>query len=101
MRRPASAGYRRVPNPRGGLSESKGRLAMKDATTPNGEGKLTGGLDLGDKRQQLCMIAADGELLEEARLRTTPAALRRRFAALPGPVSSSKPAPIHPGSCLL
>jgi len=56
---------------------------MKDATTPNGEGKLTVGLDLGDKHTQLCMIAADGELLEEARLRTTPAALRRRFAALP------------------
>ena len=56
---------------------------MNDATTPGGEGRVTVGLDLGDKHTQLCMIAADGELLEEARLRTTPAALRRRFAALP------------------
>ena len=56
---------------------------MDDAITPNGEGRVTVGLDLGDKHTQLCMIDADGELLEEARLRTTPAALRRRFAALP------------------
>jgi len=56
---------------------------MKDATTPNEEGKVTVGLDLGDKHTQLCMIDAGGELLEEARLRTTPAALRQRFSAMP------------------
>jgi transposase len=56
---------------------------MNDATTPNGEGKVTVGPDLGGKHTQLCMIDEGGELLEEARLRTTPAALRRRFAALP------------------
>jgi hypothetical protein len=56
---------------------------MNDAITPGGEGKVTMGLDRGERHTQLCMIAADGELLEEARLRTTPAALRRRFAALP------------------
>ena len=50
---------------------------MNDDTSADGEGTVTVGLDLGDKYTQLCMIDADGELLEEARLRTTPAALRR------------------------
>ena len=40
------------------------------------------GLDLGDTYTQLCTIDADGELIEEARLRTTPTALRRRFSAM-------------------
>lgn len=56
---------------------------MNDATTPIDAGKVTEGLDLGDKHTQLCMIDACGELLEEARLRTTPAALRQRFTGMP------------------
>ncbi len=56
---------------------------MDDASTPLGEGKATVGLGLGDKHTQLCIIDADGELLEEARLRTTPTALRRRFSEMP------------------
>ena len=67
---------------------------MNDATAPNVEGKVTVGLDLGDKHTQLCMIAEGGELLEEARLRTTPAVLRRRIAgAARGP---SRPRSQHP-----
>jgi transposase len=44
--------------------------------------KITAGLDLGDKYSYLCMIdQRSGEVLEEGRLRTTPEALRRRFAS--------------------
>jgi transposase len=44
--------------------------------------KMTAGLDLGDKYSYLCLIdQADGEVIEEGRLRTTPEALRRRFAS--------------------
>jgi transposase len=44
--------------------------------------KTTAGLDLGDKYSYLlCLIDQDsGEVIEEGRLRTTPEALRRRFA---------------------
>jgi transposase len=44
--------------------------------------KMTAGLDLGDKYGYLCLIdTASGEVMEEGRLRTTPEALRRRFAS--------------------
>jgi transposase len=44
--------------------------------------KMTAGLDLGDKHSYLCLIDQEGgEVMEEGRLRTTPEALRRRFAA--------------------
>jgi transposase len=42
---------------------------------------MTAGLDLGDKYSYLCLIdQANGQVVEEGRLRTTPEALRRRFA---------------------
>ena len=44
--------------------------------------QMTAGLDLGDKYSYLCLIAQeDGEVMEEGRLRTTPEALKRRFAS--------------------
>jgi transposase len=44
--------------------------------------KITAGLDLGDRYSYLCLIDTDsGEVIEEGRLRTTPEALRRRFAS--------------------
>jgi transposase len=43
---------------------------------------LTVGLDVGDKYSQLCVLDGAAEVLEEARIRTTPVALRRRFEAL-------------------
>ena len=44
--------------------------------------QMTAGLDLGDKYSYLCLIDTDGgEAIEEGRLRTTPEALRRRFAS--------------------
>jgi transposase len=41
------------------------------------------GLDLGDCFTQLCALDARGQIRATARLRTTPAALERQFAALP------------------
>jgi transposase len=50
--------------------------------------KSTAGLDLGDKYSYLCLIdTGSGEVIEEGRLRTTPEAIRRRFA-------SERPLPI-------
>jgi transposase len=47
-----------------------------------GRPKITAGLDLGDKYSYLCLIDTDsGEVMEEGRLRTSPEALRRRFAS--------------------
>jgi transposase len=44
--------------------------------------KMTAGLDLGDKYSYLCLIDQEsGEVIEEGRLRTSPEALRRRFAS--------------------
>jgi transposase len=46
--------------------------------------KVTAGLDLGDRYSYLCLINTEsGEVVEEGRLRTTPEALRRRFASEP------------------
>jgi transposase len=46
--------------------------------------KMTAGLDIGDKYCYLCLIdTQSGEIIEEGRLRTTPEALRRRFASEP------------------
>jgi len=56
---------------------------MDDAITPNDEGRVTVGLDLGDKYTRVCVLDSEGEVIEEARLRTTPVALRRRFAPMP------------------
>jgi transposase len=43
---------------------------------------MTAGLDLGDRYSYLCLIdTLSGEVMEEGRLRTTPEALRRRFAS--------------------
>jgi transposase len=56
---------------------------MRNAITPICEGKVTVGLDLGDKYTQVCVLDSGGEVLEEARLRTTALAFRRRFACMP------------------
>jgi transposase len=46
--------------------------------------KVTAGLDLGDRYSYLCLLDTEsGEVVEEGRLRTTPEALRRRFASEP------------------
>ena len=44
--------------------------------------KVTAGVDIGDKYSYLCLLDQEsGEIIEEGRLRTTPEALRRRFAS--------------------
>lgn len=43
---------------------------------------ITIGLDVSDRTSRLCVLDADGEVLEESRLRTTPGALRHRFEAM-------------------
>jgi transposase len=49
-----------------------------------GRPKFTAGLDLGDRYFYLCLLdTQSGEVVEEGRLRTTPEALRRRFASEP------------------
>jgi transposase len=43
---------------------------------------MTIGIDLGDKYSRICMLDKAGEVVEESRLRTTTAALHRRFSGL-------------------
>ena len=52
---------------------------MSDAITK--ETTLTVGLDLGDRYIQVCVLDEDGEIVEESRIPTKPAALSRRFGA--------------------
>lgn len=51
---------------------------MNDAITK--ETTLTVGLDLGDRYIQVCVLDEAGEIVEESRLPTKPAALKRRFS---------------------
>ena len=44
--------------------------------------ELTVGIDIGDKYSQLCVLDARGEVLEEARVATTQAGLRRKLEKL-------------------
>src|ERR687897_71917 len=67
---------------------------MSDASKdrPN----MTAGLDIGDKYSYLCLIDTDsGEVIEEGRLRTTPKALRRRFASEQSPMRIAIEAGTH------
>ena len=43
-------------------------------------GKVVAGLDLGDRFSWLCVLDADGEVIEEARIQTTEGAFRSWFA---------------------
>jgi transposase len=61
-----------------------------------GQPRITAGLDLGDKYSYLCLIDTDsGEAIEEGRLRTTPEALRRRFASEQQPLCVAIEAGMH------
>ena len=54
---------------------------MTDATiTP---ATLTIGIDLGDRKSHVCVLDADGEVVEESRIATTPKAVRRGSRAAP------------------
>jgi transposase len=45
--------------------------------------EMTVGLDLGDRYSHYCLLNADGDLVEEGRIRSTEAALRRHFEGEP------------------
>ena len=45
--------------------------------------QLTIGCDLGDRWTQICALAGGGEIIDEARVRTTPAGFRRYFSERP------------------
>jgi hypothetical protein len=56
---------------------------MKNNSTRSAlDSSLTIGIDLSDKYSQVCMLDAQGEVMAEGRVRTTEAALSRRFATL-------------------
>ncbi len=58
--------------------------------------KMTAGLDLGDKYSYLCLIDQEsGEVVEKGRMRTTPEALRRRFASEQPPMRIAIEAGTH------
>jgi hypothetical protein len=47
------------------------------------EDRLTAGLDLGDLYTHMCVLDEKGEVVEEARVSSTPKAFRQRFQAMP------------------
>ena len=49
----------------------------------NPHGKLTIGLDLGDRSSWYCVLDESGEVISEQKLGTTPKAMREVFAAMP------------------
>ena len=44
---------------------------------------ITVGLDLGDRYSHFCMLDSEGAIVEEGRLQTTAAGLKREFSILP------------------
>ena len=77
---------RRPPQPRVAYSDTPSGLNAhaREATlhhTSNNGGKVTVGLDVGDKHVHACFIDADGQIIEEARLAATAAAPYQRFGA--------------------
>jgi transposase len=58
--------------------------------------RFTAGLDLGDKYSYLCLLdQQSGQVIEEGRLRTTPEALKRRFASEQPPMRIAIEAGTH------
>ncbi len=57
---------------------------------------MRAGLDLADKYSYLCLLDTDGaKMIEEGRVRTTPQALRRRFASHQRPLRIAFEAGTH------
>lgn len=46
-------------------------------------GRITIGIDLGDRFSHCCVLDTDGEVLTEGRVRSTPEAMARHFQELP------------------
>ena len=47
--------------------------------------EMTLGLDMGDRYSHYCLLNADGDVVEEGRMQSTEAALRRHFEGEPPP----------------
>ncbi|MCL5736348.1 MAG: IS110 family transposase [Actinobacteria bacterium] len=56
--------------------------AQLSPTPPRQPARLTMGVDVGDRFSQICTLDAAGEIVEEARIRTTPAGLERWFRSV-------------------
>ena len=56
---------------------------MNDLSNRKVEERLTAGLDLGDLYTQLCVLDEQGQVVEEARVLSTPKAFKQRFRAMP------------------
>jgi transposase len=54
----------------------------KGSTIQTSRERITVGLDLGDKYSQVCSLDDTAEVVEEARIRTSPEALRRKFGGI-------------------
>ena len=59
------------------------RRATKLETVLQDKPAMTVGLDLGDRFSRYCVLSAEGEVIEEGRIRSSEAALRRHFEADP------------------
>ena len=55
------------------------KQSQKLTEIASGTGTHSIGIDLGDRFSQFCILDADGEVIEEGRLRTTQEAIRARF----------------------
>ena len=58
---------------------SKPMRKMEAADKP----EMTAGLDLGDRYSRYCLLNAEGDVVEEGRIQSTEAALRRHFEGEP------------------
>jgi len=56
---------------------------MSDMSSRKVEDRLTAGLDLGDLYTHMCVLDESGEVVEEARIASTPKAFRQRFRTMP------------------
>jgi len=59
------------------------RPATKMETELRDKPAITVGLDLGDRYSRYCFLSAEGEVIEEGRIRSDEAALRKHFEAEP------------------
>jgi len=59
-------------------AREKGHSEVQDKIA----GKLTVGIDLGDKVSRVCVLDQEGEIIEESSVKTTDGALQQRFAAM-------------------
>ena len=70
---------------------------MMQRTLNKQDGRLTVGLDLGDRSSFYCVLDEAGEVLLEQRVRTTPNAIKETFGGSLGAESHWRPEPIHRG----